>query len=471
MPLAKAASPPTLFTVLAVLVALAAGLALATPAPWLGLAPGLALGLGMLLARRPRWAFLAFVFVIPFGSFRTVSADFEFLRIHWLLAGGLLLYAIFRHLPAKTFPQQVRSGLWIPVLIYLAANAVATSLSPYSETALKELSLLCAGFSFVALAMYFIDAGMLRSGLPAAVIWSNTLGSLLALAGYFLNISLFAMKTYEGGFKRGLGGAPDPNNMALMINFTMPFLAAWLFRGPRPGVRFLALGLMAVNCLGLVTTFSRGGVLVLALTGLLVLHEHRRRFSSRLLGLFLAGGMAAAALALAMVPGKFWERQASLVASEDDQSLGRRASYLLVARDSFLEKPLLGWGTGVFRDIYEGSEIAQVFAREGRSNRRHAHNTYAEVLVGAGLLGLALFLGILHRTLRSLGRGIAGLRAAGDPATADAVATLRTSFLSLLLYMLIFSDIYHKYLLIALGAAEAARRIGERAAAEAGHGA
>ncbi|MEW5773294.1 MAG: O-antigen ligase family protein [Thermodesulfobacteriota bacterium] len=470
MPSAKAPSAPTLFTVLAVLAALAAGLALATPTPWLGLAPGLALAMAMLLARRPGWAFLAFVFVIPFGSFRTLSPEMEYLRIHWLLAGGLLLYAFFRHLPQKTFPHQIRSGLWIPVLIYLAANAVATSLSPYPETTLKELSLLCAGFSFVALAMYFIDAGALRSGLPNAVIWSNTLSSLLAMAGYFLSIPLFAMKTYEGGFKRGLGGAPDPNNMALMINFTMPFLAAWLFRGRSPKQRVLAVGLMIVNCLGLVTTFSRGGTLVLALTGLLVLFEHRRRFNSRLMGLFLAGGMAAAAVTLALVPPEFWERQASLVTDEDDQSLGRRASYLAVAKDSFLEKPFLGWGTGAFRDIYEGSEIAQRFAREGRSNRRHAHNTYAEVLVGAGLLGLALFLGILRRALRSLGRGIAGLRAAGDQATADAVATLRTSFLSLLLYMLIFSDIYHKYLLIALGAAEAARRIGERAAAEAGHG-
>ena len=438
--------------VLAMVLAVVSASFLLTPWPILSLFPAGAVLFFMAMSRRPELVFYAFVFLVPFGAFRQIGP----VRLHWLFAGSLLLYVFLHQLKHKEVPPAFRSGLWLLVLPFLALNVLATLFSPYPDTATKHLILLVFGYVFVGLGIHFIDRQGLVRVLPATVVASNTLSSVMALMGYFWSISLFAEKVHQGGFKRGLGAAPDPNNMALMIIFAMPFLASWFFETREGFKKMLVAGLVLVNVMGLVTTYSRGGTLILSLTLLLILWEHRRRFKLRQIGLLMISAVMSGAIVLALVPASFWARQASLAVGKEDFSIGRRTSYIIVAWDSFLKRPLIGFGPDTFQDIYEGSAIAQRFKKRNASLRRHAHNTYLEILVGSGILSLGLFLAILMRQMKHLNRARDMLDRAGDALAASRVATLRTAYMSLLLYMLIFSDIYHKYLLLSLAGAEAA---------------
>ena len=92
---------------------------------------------------------------------------------------------------------------------------------------------------------------------------------------------------------------------------------------------------------------------------------------------------------IAVTPPSYWERQVSLTKWQDS-SIGRRQAYLIVGWQSFKEHPFLGSGTGTFRDLYSKSNYARVFAKEGSTTRRFAHNTYVEVLVGSGILGFLI---------------------------------------------------------------------------------
>lgn len=163
-------------------------------------------------------------------------------------------------------------------------------------------------------------------------------------------------------------------------------------------------------------------------------------------------------LSITLVPGQYWQRQMSLLAG-NDFSLGRRTSYLYVARDAFLQKPLLGWGTGVFMHVYENSEQAKAFTRKGYTNRRKAHNTYLEFLIGSGIIGFALFMALIIVAWKNFRRAITNFRQAGDPVSAIQTATFRTAFISLLLFLVLFSDMYHKYLLLSLGVSCGALRL------------
>jgi O-antigen ligase len=431
---------------------------LTTPSPELAVFPGLMLGLLILLFIHPVWGYGAIVFLIPFGAYRQIGA-FQGLRIHWLLALVLVVSILLKHLPGKELPPpSIRTSWWRPVAALLFVNLLASLFSPYSATAFKELSLLLAGFVFVAVNMYFVDRRVLCTSLPQVIVWSNIIGAGLASLGYFFNISLFAEKVYEGGFKRGIGTSTDPNNLALMILFTLPFLATWLLRNDRLITRITAAAGIFVCLTGLITTFSRSGGVLLALTILLILHQHRRIFRPKTIGLIIINGLLVLILLSVLVPEQYWKRQASLFGG-GDFSLDRRLSYLFVARDAFLEKPLIGWGTGTFMHIYEQSDEVRAFFREGYTNRRKAHNTYLEFLIGSGIIGLGLFILMITAALRNFNQAIHAFQLAGETKPAIQTATFRTAFLSLLLFLLLFSDIYHKYLLLSLGVSCAVLRL------------
>lgn len=429
---------------------------LATPYYPLSILPAMVvIGLA-LMGRYPLVGYYIIIAAIPYGAYRGFEGKLAFLRIHWIAAFCLLLLLAFQTMAAKRLPPGLESRIWFKWLLYLAISASAAAMSPYTGPALKSVLLLGVAGLYMALTMIFMDRRQLLGPLAQVIIWSVGLGSLLAALGYFASLGLFAEKV-ESGFKRGLGGAPDPNNLALMIIFSLPLLAHWYFSTTKRWSKLWALALLGFNVLGMVSTYSRGGALIMFVVLASIAIKHRKRFSPRLLGIVLGGGMLAAAIALAVVPQTYWERQQSLFEAQD-LSIERRASYLIVAWDAFLERPIRGWGPDAFRFIYEKSPQAQVFVRPGRDKDRPAHNTYLEVLIGMGIFGLAVFLAILWQALSDFIRARRTFAAKGDRAGADIVAAYRLSYVSLLIFLLLFSDIYHKYLLLILAVSQVAAR-------------
>ncbi len=429
---------------------------LITPYPLAALLPGLALMAIMVVDRRPELAFFAILALIPFGEFRNPEGPFSFIRVHWIL-GILLVMLIFLHcLPQKNAWRNLRSNLWLPITGLIAAQLLSACWSAYPQTAFVNVALTLSAFAFVAVCLYFLPQMQIyRRILPAVLVWSISAGSALAILGYFFGISLFAEKVSPGEFRRGLGGAPDPNNMALMVIFVLPLVFHWLLHSRNPIKRLVAGLLLLVNLMAIVTTFSRGGALILIITMVGLLLEYRHRIRVHFIGLALAGLILVTGLAVWLVPPDYWQRQHSLVEASDSAML-RRASYVKVATRAFLERPVLGHGPGTFPEIYAKTDYAERYKKVGQSKKRPAHNTYLEILVGGGLVAFLPFMALLWTALRNYTRARRTSMDADDLELMVLTGSYRLAFVSLLIYLLIFSDPYHKYLMLALALSHAA---------------
>ena len=127
--------------------------------------------------------------------------------------------------------------------------------------------------------------------------------------------------------------------------------------------------------------------------------------------------------------------------------------------DAFKQNPFLGSGPGTFRDIFSISNYARLFEREGGTNRRFAHNTYLEVLVGTGFMGLLIFFLILWRALRNFHLARRYFQLFNNEEMVSMIRAYQLSFISLLIYLLMFSNTYHKYLLLSFALSQVALRL------------
>jgi O-antigen ligase len=146
-----------------------------------------------------------------------------------------------------------------------------------------------------------------------------------------------------------------------------------------------------------------------------------------------------------LIPGSYWERIASVTNTTTDRSIGRRSSYLIVAQEVFSERPLIGTGLLTFADHFSMSGHSAHFASSLSNYYRPAHNTYVEVLIGTGMIGLFLFLAIIVITLRSFTTAAKIFRESGREELAEIAWAYRTAMLILLVFLLFISDYQHKF--------------------------
>jgi len=429
---------------------------LTTPYPFLALLPATGL-LGLLWVGSRGlvpYLFYGFVWLIPFGAYRGMSGPFSFIRLHWIFAIALAAFISIRILFRKQVPDEVRHGrFWVTVFLFYIVNVFAALGSMFPATSARFMLALLAGYMLVALGMIVIDQKGFSKTLPLAIIGSVFVGSSLAIAGAVFNLKLFVDQ--QG---RALGAAPDPNGMSLMVIFSLPLALYFLLTSPRIWTRLFMLLVMAVNIVAVIATFSRGGALVLAFAMLLMLWEFRRLIAPRNLGLLLGVSGFALAAFLVLSPESYTQRIQS-IRTADDLPMRRRASYLVAARELVAERPLLGSGPNTFASRYELTETGRIFKRQDESGKRKAHNTYVEILVGSGVIGLTLFLMIIFCALKSLSWARRIFLATNRPEMALLTTAYRISFLTLLVYFLIYSEVNHKYLLVSLAVSQVALRL------------
>lgn len=436
--------------------------------PWYMMAPVPAVGLILLMVlfNYPAIAYYGIIFLIPFGTYRAILGG---LKIHWLFAAILLAILGVRVLVYRRFPEGLKSSIWPWMTAYLMISLVAAIGSVYPQTANKTSRLLIVALLFLGLTLVMVNRrGFIRT-LPSVLIWSVSLGSLLAVLGFWVGIGFFAEKTEPGQFTRGVGGSLDPNNMALMIVFIIPVLVYKIIHAETPPRRLLNLGLLLLNLGAMVATYSRGGMVVLVMAAVLITIEFRKRFRPQYLGIATMILISTLLLAWLMIPASYWERQKSLAAGEDF-ALKRRTSYLIVGWEAFKEKPLLGHGPGTFPDIYGESIMGAAFERKNSTRKRYAHNTYVETLVGTGILGCIGFLAILFHALASFNRAKKMFQQQNNLPLAELVGSYRISFVTTAIYLLIFSELFHKYLLLSIGLSQVSVFLASRDENEHDHG-
>ena len=163
-------------------------------------------------------------------------------------------------------------------------------------------------------------------------------------------------------------------------------------------------------------------------------------------------------VAVAIIPKEFFLRQASLVTEgTQDQSLDRRSSYVKVAVEAIEDRPLIGWGTDTFKKLWVKSEETRWFKME----ERPAHNTYLEVTVGSGFVGLALFLLLMGYTFFNFHSAEKRLLHNGFESQGRLCGAYKLSLLAVMLYFLIKSGLDHKYFLMIIPLSTTALRFAD----------
>lgn len=443
-----------LFLLLALLTAGAALVLLTGQYTILALVLVLCLPVGFLFIKYPILAFYLIVFFIPMGAFRGLNETYSSLTISKITGVVLVVILLGHLLVRKSDLGDLKSNLWPLLTFFFLVNLISSLLSPFPLDALNALRLLFTAYTMFAIGLFLITPDRLEHGLLYVLVASVTLGALLSIAGYAFKLDMFTMNvTDEIHMTRALGGTGDPNFHACMIIFNVPLMLHKIIKGTTARTRLVFACLLLVNIAAVILTFSRSGALVLSVTLLLAVTGLGLRPTPRQFGLVLGALLLIGTVAMISIPSTYWERQRTIT-TQDDPSLVRRASYLMVAWDAVRKAPLLGQGTGTFFKIYAQTPIARYF--DIRDLERQAHNTYVEVVVGSGILGLSLFCLIILRTLKNFGRAVALAQDRGDENAALLYKAYRLSFLSLLAYLFLLSDVPSKYFWISMAVSQVA---------------
>jgi len=391
----------------------------------------------------PQLLFYLTVFTIPYYQLRQISEELPFLKVDWLLVMALTVIIIPAIFIQKKVPESLKSNLWPWLGLFLLINFISSLISAYPAHCFASIfNPLLIGLAFIALNMIMISRRGFEKYLPLVLCWSIGINAFLGMLGYFFNFMPF-------GGERGRGLTIGANNMALMCIFTVPLLTHWIFHAKtrvRAGIGVL---LLIVNILGVVSSESRGGFLGLSIVAILTLYELRHRFHPKYLGITIAIAGAAFIAVLSFVPQEYIQRQATIGTigeREAGRSIQRREAYLIVAWEAFTRHPLLGSGTSAFPKIWVNSEETRRF----KMTERPAHNTYAEVIVGTGIIGFIIFMVLLWKTFRNFSRAKKRFINTGFNNLASLTSAYQLSFIAVCIYFLFKSGLDHKLFLLSL---------------------
>jgi putative inorganic carbon (hco3(-)) transporter len=423
--------------------------------------PSLAFLLIFFIARYPHIGYYAIIFVIPFASFRGLSETYTFLRVHWILAFILIILIAFQLLFRKIELKTFRSNLWPWFGILFVLSLFSAFVSDFPELSFTNIFLLIVAYMFFAINLASLSFEGFTKTLPKILILSVSLSAFLGILGSVTDIPLFVQPLSPSSYKRSIGGSLDPNNLSLMVIFTLPLLAHWFFSSKNISERVFIIVVSLIDIAAIITTYSRGGAIILSIVLLLIFITHMKKLKPKHLGfvvLFITSAIVAAAI---LIPSAYWERQKKVTSIEEDKAIARRVSYLQVGWEAFKEHPIMGAGPGTFKYLYASSTYAQMFGGEKDDIERYAHNTYLEFLIGNGVAGLLFFIIIVWTAMKNFSTSRKQYTLQGKQDMVSLISAYQISFVSLLIYLSIFSDMYHKYLIISLALSQIALNLSQ----------
>jgi O-antigen ligase len=322
----------------------------------------------------------------------------------------------------------------------------AWTLSRHGEPGWEYLQSFAKAAGLLALAAVLVDTPRrLRSAIWAmagAGVVSAVIVYLDTWTGTRLVSTAEAAATAQfGGVARSAGGSDqNPTTAAQMLLVSTALLLGLFAALPKARMAAGAAIVLCLGALGLMAARSAVLGLLPALALFLWVLRRERSFPLILLGV-VALGIGALALSPALL-----DRVVALGDWGRDPTLFRRTTYLAVGLDLLLQSPIWGIGPGNFPYYFVGDEYRFL---PGRTPvMRELHNTYLDVAVELGLIGLALFAALVGVALGQVRKAFA----AGRPVQADALA-LALALIGLLVASFFMPNKDMRYLWLLLGLA------------------
>jgi O-antigen ligase len=205
------------------------------------------------------------------------------------------------------------------------------------------------------------------------------------VSAYQMVVNFRSLGSHAGEERMTLEGF-NTNDIALILALGMP--VAWYLTLPRDDgsyppflLRMLNWGLIPAATLSVMLTASRGatGCMLLAFAYmLLTLSKLKQSTRLAIIGAVWAMGL----MLIPLIPESSFERLSATGDEFAEGDLNGRAAIWLEARDIFFRHPIVGVGAGAFKAA--AVETAQ-----------SPHNIVVSLATESGLVGLALFLGLL----------------------------------------------------------------------------
>jgi putative inorganic carbon (hco3(-)) transporter len=276
------------------------------------------------------------------------------------------------------------------------------------------------------------------------------------LATVALSISVVVLKggvwALFMGFQERVYGPPgsqyyDNNEFAVATMVAVPLLVLWLRQAEDRAVRVVLGALVALGFVSALSSWSRGGLLCVAATALLLALHARRKWLA--LPLLLAG----AVLLWWLLPEQWLARMQTLQAPVADGSAASRLEVWKLGWDYALEHPWFGGGLGGW-----------IYLSQPTGDFRAWHSAYVGIAAEHGLVGLALWCALLFGTIAEL--SVCAWRHRALPWLTDQATMLRVSLVAYAVGSAFLSIAYWELLYLLLVAGMLIARLGRREAAQ-----
>ena len=439
---------------------------------FLAILPAVAIMGFIFLGSQPKTGYYAILFLIPFDAFRGGAGAYQFLTITKFIGIFLLLVIAYQFLVQQKTIEKIKTNFWVTFLLFIVVSLLSTFMSNYLMYSMDHIRRLIVVYLFFLMTIVFVDEKGFKFALPVILIISITISSTISIIGYVFDVSFLTIGV-EGAtdaavvgdsLKRATGASQDPNFLSVMIIFVIPFVVRYLFMMKKIFYKLLLLIILSINVLGVVLTYSRGGALVLFMMFILLAFKYMKKFRPRYLGIVFAFVALSLFVSNIITPQAYKDRLKSFNIGTDN-SLDRRLSYLYVGLDALSKEPVIGSGPGTFSHLYSLSAYARFFSH-GRTLEqdifRDAHNTYIEVAVGSGVIGLILFMIMLIIADRNFKKANVFFRKQNNIEMSSLIDSYQVSLYSIAIYFCILSSLYHKYIWMCFGLSVIALKLAKK---------
>lgn len=357
---------------------------------------------------------------------------------------------------------------WLPATGLLVLTAYSTVLSLSFFYAVDH-ELVTASFVVFAknLTIALVMALLVSSPVKLRIVlWSILAGALLLsmlsvfkyLTGDFVN-NFGGFAQAESAFwhqdqwsHRMTGVIGDPNYFAQIILISVPISFERMLSETKRFLKYAAGCALLLGILTIVLTFSRGGLVALAIISPIALFKLRANPKTLIIGVLLV------IAALPLLPSGYMNRITSAAPAialgvdepqQPDGAVEGRLAKMSVTWNIFLDHPFFGVGLGNQELNYHQYALRRDLNLGGSSSG--AHSLYLEMAAEGGVIGLLSFALLLFYLGRVSLHGWRTLKQAGFSCHADMIAGLAVAFLAYLLTSIFLHDAYPRYFWMLVG--------------------
>lgn len=382
------------------------------------------------------WAWLSLM--APHRLSWGFSYDFPYVYVVALVTlAGLLLSP-----ERKSFPFTASTVTFVLFTLWLC---VTTLFALWPDAAQARLIFVLKVFALSYVALLTINT---RERLHM-LVWVI----VISVGFYGVKGGIFTLLTGGGSRIYGPPGSfiEDNNHMALALVMMVPLFRYLQLNSEIRLVRF-GLGFsMAMTIVSALASYSRGAMLALSVTLIVLVLQTRRRFLAGVIAFAAFGG------ALALLPTEWFDRMSTIEEYQEDGSTQGRFEIWTFSTEVALSRPVVGGG---FDMLFDGRTY-QLYGSTIRP--RSAHSIIFQVLGEHGFVGLFLFL-MIGTTLLFTAQSIKK-RAKDHPTlqwARDLASMMQVSligyFVAGLFLNLAFFDLIYLYIPIVVGTATVVTR-------------